>query len=127
MMIIPALHTEFQLIDLSGLPDRCENYRTLLFFRSKILNFRIQNLYEYFLHENFYTRSNYSNRAVIHINHTKIFLHKNFILKIFPRNYGNIFCIQKVDRVIVTQVGICVVSPWPLSGFLSNHKKALLR
>ena len=36
------------------------------------------NLYENFLHENFYTRSNYSNRAVIYVNHTKIFLHENF-------------------------------------------------
>ena len=33
----------------------------------------MQNLYE-----NFYTRSNYSNRAVIHVNNTKIFLHENF-------------------------------------------------
>ena len=28
---------------------------------------------------NFYIRSNYSNRAVIHVNHTKIFLHEKFL------------------------------------------------
>ena len=38
----------------------------------------MQNLYENFLHEKFYTRSNYSNRVVIYINHTKIFLYENF-------------------------------------------------
>ena len=27
----------------------------------------------------------------------------------------------------MTQVGFCVISPWSLSRFLSNHKKALLR
>ena len=29
--------------------------------------------------------------------------------------------------MILTQVGFCVISQWPLAGFLSNHKKALLR
>ena len=33
----------------------------------------------------------------------------------------------KIDRVIVTQVGVCVISRWPLSQFFSNHKKALLQ
>ena len=45
------------------------------FFRCKII-FACNNLYENFLHENFYTRSNYSNRAVIHVNHMKIFCTK---------------------------------------------------
>ena len=31
----------------------------------------------------FYIRSNYSNRAVIQVNHAKIFLHKNF----YPENF----------------------------------------
>ena len=39
----------------------------------------------------------------------------------------NSFLFIKVDRVIVTQVGFCVIYQWLLSGLLSNHKKALLR
>ena len=39
----------------------------------------------------------------------------------------NTFLFIKIDRVIVTQVGLCVISPWSLSRFLSNHQKALLR
>ena len=39
----------------------------------------------------------------------------------------NTFLFIKIDRVIVTQVGFCVISPWSLSRFLSNHQKALLR
>ena len=35
--------------------------------------------------------------------------------------------LKKIDRVIVTQVGFCVISPWSLFRFLSNHQKALLR
>ena len=31
------------------------------------------------LYENFYTRSNYSNRAVIYVNHTKIFFTQKFL------------------------------------------------
>ena len=50
----------------------------------------MQNLYENFFHETFYTRLNYSNRAVIHVNHTKIF--KNFYHEKFlhenKANYG---------------------------------------
>ena len=53
----------------------------------------MQNLYENFLHENFYTRSNYSNRAIINVNHTKIFLHENFYHENFlhenKANYGS--------------------------------------
>ena len=43
----------------------------------------MQNLYENFLHEKFYTRLNYSNRAVIYGDHTKYFYMKIFITKIF--------------------------------------------
>ena len=56
-------------------------------------NFRMQNLCGNFLHENFYTRLNYSNRAVIYGNHTKIFLRKNFYYENFlhknKANYGS--------------------------------------
>ena len=38
-----------------------------------------------------------------------------------------IFLFIKIDHVILTQVGFCVISPWSLSRFLSNHKNALLR
>ena len=48
----------------------------------------MQNLYENFLHENFYTRSNYSNRAIINVNYTKIFLHENFLHE-NKANYGS--------------------------------------
>ena len=41
----------------------------------------MQNLYENFLHENFYTRMNYSNTAVIHVNHMKTLLYKKFYHK----------------------------------------------
>ena len=51
-------------------------------------NFRMQNLYGNFLHENFCTRSNYSNRTVIHVNYTKIFLHENFYHE-NKANYGS--------------------------------------
>ena len=47
----------------------------------------MQNLYESFLHKNFCMRSNYSNRAVIYVNHTKIFLHENFLHE-NKANYG---------------------------------------
>ena len=33
----------------------------------------------------------------------------------------------KIDHIIVTQVGFCVISPWFLSRLLSNHQTALLR
>ena len=36
------------------------------------------------------------------------------------------FLICKFDCVILTTVGFCAISPWSFSGFLSNHKKALL-
>ena len=42
----------------------------------------MQTLYGNFLHKN-YVRSNYSNRTVIHVNHTKIFLYGNFYHEIF--------------------------------------------
>ena len=38
-----------------------------------------------------------------------------------------VFLFIKLDRVIVTQVGFSVISPWSLPRFLSNYKKALLR
>ena len=38
-----------------------------------------------------------------------------------------VYLFIKIDRVIVTQIGFCGISRWPLTGFLSNHKKALLR
>ena len=41
----------------------------------------MQNLYAKFFHENFYTTLNYSNRAVIHVTDTNIFLHENFYHK----------------------------------------------
>ena len=41
------------------------------------------SLYENFLHNFFYIKLNYSNRAVIHVNHTKIFIPENKV------NYGN--------------------------------------
>jgi len=34
---------------------------------------------------------------------------------------------SKFDHIILTTVGFCVISPWSFSGFLSYHKKALLR
>ena len=37
------------------------------------------------------------------------------------------FLFMKINRIIVTQVGFCVISQWSLSGFPLNHKKALLR
>ena len=37
----------------------------------------MQKLVRKFLHENFYERSNYSNRVVIYVNYMKIFLHEN--------------------------------------------------
>ena len=40
---------------------------------------------------------------------------------------SNTFLFMKIDCIIVTQVGFCVISPWSLSRFLSNHQKALLR
>ena len=53
----------------------------------------MQKLYENFLHKIFYTRSNYSNRTVIHVNHTKIFLYENFYHEKFlhenKANYGS--------------------------------------
>ena len=69
----------------------------------------MQNLYENFLHENFYPRLNYSNRVIIHVNHTKIFLHENFITKIFLRknkaNYGSPRCrlkyVQQLMRTLL--------------------------
>ena len=47
----------------------------------------MQKLVRNFSHENFCMRSNYSNtsRAVIHVNHMKIFLHGNFL----HENKGN--------------------------------------
>ena len=56
-------------------------------------------MYENFLHKNFYARLNYSNRAVININHMKIFLHKNFYQEKFLHkkvNYSNCFINVKV-------------------------------
>ena len=38
-----------------------------------------------------------------------------------------VFLFIKIDCVIVTQVEFCVISPWSLSRFFSNHTKALLR
>ena len=38
----------------------------------------MQNLYRNFLHENVYTKLNYSNKAVIYVNYMEIFLHENF-------------------------------------------------
>ena len=35
-------------------------------------------MYKNFLHETFYIRLNYSNKAVIHINHMKLFLYTKF-------------------------------------------------
>ena len=53
----------------------------------------MQSLYENFLHEIFNQRSNYSNRAVIYVNHTKIFLHENLYHEKFlhenKANHGN--------------------------------------
>ena len=55
----------------------------------KIIFVYMQNLYKNFLHEKFL---NYSNRAVIHVNHTKIFLHENFYHEIFlHKNKANFF------------------------------------
>ena len=33
---------------------------------------------------------------------------------------NSFFYSEKIDRVIVTQVGFCVISRWPLTGFLSK-------
>ena len=55
-------------------------YHNVLFFRCTLI-FVCQNLYKNFLHEFFFTISNYSNRAVIQVNHTKNFYTKNFIAK----------------------------------------------
>ena len=90
------IHNNCYILHLNTLniPDLIEfsncnkTYRNLLFFSFTILNFCMQN----FLHENFYKGSNYSNKAVIYINHTKIFLHKKFYHEIFlhenKANYG---------------------------------------
>ena len=81
----------------------------------------MQNLYEHFLHKNFYTRyklydsksvsttyicklkeQNYSNRAVIYVNHTKIFLYKNFYHeKFLHKNKANYGTIQLAIMTIV--------------------------
>ena len=58
-------------------------HHNLTYFFVKINNFCMQNLYKNFLYEFYYIRSNYSNTAVIHVNHMKIFLHGNFITKSF--------------------------------------------
>ena len=60
------------------------------------------------------------------------FLYKFFFNARDCRHYitclkTNTFLFIKIDRVIVTQVGFCAISPWSLSRFLSNHQKALLR
>ena len=49
------------------------------------------------------------------------------VCKPVPAKYALRFLFIKIDRVILTQVGFCVISPWSLSRFLPNHKKALLR
>ena len=74
------LYTLF-VVCTSKLSCFCMDYfTTILSFLHTVICFF--SLYEYFLHENFYIRSKYSNRAVIHINHTKIFLHENFCTNI---------------------------------------------
>ena len=62
----------------------------------------MQNSYENFLHENFYLRSNYSNRAVIYVNHTKIFLYKTF--------YHENFFYTKIKRITFT-IGHLISTP----------------
>jgi len=39
---------------------------------------------------------------------------------------GGLF-IHNFDHIILTPAGFCVISPWSFFGFLSKHKKALLR
>ena len=62
-------------------------YRNLLFS----LLYSYAKLVQRFLTQNFYTRSNYSNRAVIYVNHIKILLHENFVHE--NKNYAVIDCI----------------------------------
>ena len=68
----------------------------------------------------------------------QFFFNARNILSIIPSTAGKIvypvpalynlpFLFIKIDRVILTQVGFRVISPWSLSRFLSNHRKALLR
>ena len=61
------------------------------FFRCKIIF--VCRTCTNFLTRKFCIRSNYSSRAVIHVNHTKIFLHENFYHEIFlhenKTNYGS--------------------------------------
>ena len=56
------------------------------------------------------TRSNYSNRAVIYVNHTKIFLHENFYHENFLHenkvNYGRRLQVHKKNSEFSTRVGI---------------------
>ena len=77
----------------------------------------MQKLYENFLHETFYTRSNYSNRAVIYVNHTKIFLHENFYHKKSlhenKANYGMYISARKV--LMKNFMYECGLLPWRLN------------
>ena len=43
-------------------------------------------------HKNVYIRSNYSNKAVVHVNHTKIFLHKNLNAMKWTTYETKIYC-----------------------------------
>ena len=55
----------------------------------------------------FCKRLRYSNRAVIHVNHTKIFLHKNFIMKFFTQKWS--IC-QRLFHVSILLVAIGIDS-----------------
>ena len=67
----------------------------------------MQNLYENFAHETFYVSSNYSNRAVIYVNHTKIFLHENFYHK---------FICKKIKRITVNLSNMNALSEQEIAG-----------
>ena len=67
-------------------------FTVICFFHCKMIF--ICKSVQTFLHENFYTRPNYSNRAVLYINHVKTYLRKNYYKK-SKANYGNVhlkFC-----------------------------------
>ena len=78
----------------------------------------MQKFYENFLHENFYTRSNYYNRTVIYVNYMKIFLHENFYHENYlhknKANYGTLWYLMLLVAYFqhsAIDLGDCMVNP----------------
>ena len=113
------------------------------FHKTRLCHFLVQNIWAiaeknctFFCKKNFVripvatpTLINYiylrSAINTLYLQHIKSSIFRTF--KIVLECLLIVFSFIKIDRVIVTQVGFCVISRWPLTGFLSNHKKALLR